>query len=85
MSYPPHIWDQLKNLTKGDLIKALEKDGWQCDSKKGAEQVFWNPDGRRVSVHYHVKTTFGPNLLKNLLKDIGWTQDDFVRLKLIKR
>ena len=32
----------------------------------------------------HPKKTMGPRLLKSLLKDTGWTNEDLVRLGLIK-
>jgi predicted RNA binding protein YcfA (HicA-like mRNA interferase family) len=84
MSFPRHIWDQLKSITADRLIKALEKDGWVQDEKQGSDFVFRHPDGRRVSIHYHPHKTYGPKLLKNLLKDIGWTEADLRRLKIIK-
>lgn len=46
--------------------------------------VFRHPDGRRVTIHYHTNKDYGPNLLKALLKAIGWTEHDMRRLKLIK-
>ena len=83
MKYPKHIWDQLRNLTPEELICALEKDGAVLDTIKGAMHVYRYPDGRRPTVHYH-KSTYGPNLLKAPLQDIGWTEDDLRRLKLVK-
>lgn len=84
MSFPPHIWRQLKGITADKLIVALEKDGWVRDEKQGSEFIFRHHDGRRVSIHYHPRKTYGPKLLKNLLKDIGWVEEDLRRLKLIK-
>jgi len=84
MIFPKHVWDQLKNKTADDLISALNKDGWKPDEMAGAEQIYRHPDGRRVSIHYHPKKTYSPKLLKALLEDIGWTEDDMRRLKLIK-
>jgi len=84
MSFPQHIWSQLKGITADRLIAALEKDGWVQDEKQGSDFVFRHPDGRRVSIHYHPRRTYGPKLLKNLLKDIGWTEADLRRLKIIK-
>ena len=84
MKFPPHVWNQLKNKTADDLISALKKDGWDPDEKIGAQQVWRHLDGRRVSIHYHPKETYGPNLLKALFKDTGWTESDMRRLKLIK-
>lgn len=84
MSYPPHIWEQLKNLTADDLKKSLEKDGWIRDTSRGAILVFRHSDGRRITIHYHPRKTYGAGLLKALLFDIGWNEDDLRRLKLIK-
>jgi len=67
------------------LISALLKDGFVLDENVRTERIYRHPDGRRVSIHYHTgKTTFRPGLLKSLLKDIGWTEEDMRRLKLIK-
>lgn len=85
MSLPSHIWKQLKSITADELINALEKDGFIRDEKQGAQLVYRHADGRICSVHYHPGKTYGPKLLKKLLfDDIGWTEKDFRRLKLIK-
>jgi len=84
MKYPHNIWQQLKNKTAGELMKGLEKDGWVQDVRIGAQQIYLHEDGRRVSIHYHPHMTYGPNLLKALLEDIGWTVQDMKRLKLVK-
>jgi len=84
MSFPSHVRKQLKNITADEPIRALERDGWQRDESQGAEQVYRHIDGRRVSIHYHPRKTFGPKLLKNLLADIGWDISDLKRLKPIK-
>ena len=85
MKFQANVWNQIKNLRADDLIGALEKDGWVWDITTGAEQIYRHPDGRRVSVHYQPGKTYRPKLLKSLLGDIGWTDKDLRRLKLIKR
>ncbi len=84
MKFSKQAWDQLRNKTADDLISALEKDDWTRDETRGAEQIYRHSDGRRVSIHYHPGKTFGPNLLKGLLEDIGWTEAKMRQLKLIK-
>jgi predicted RNA binding protein YcfA (HicA-like mRNA interferase family) len=79
------IWDQLKNITSGELISALTKDKWVQDFSRGAVLVFRHPDSRRVTIHQHPQKTYGEDLLKDLLKVINWTEDDLKRLKLIKK
>jgi predicted RNA binding protein YcfA (HicA-like mRNA interferase family) len=87
MAFPPNIWNQLKNLTADDIISALLRDGWEKDpSSKGAIMGYIKkgPPNSRVTIHYHPKKTYGAKLLTGLLDDIGWTEADMRRLKLIK-
>lgn len=83
MSFAPHIWNQLKNLTADDLISGLLKDGWIADKSVGAVHPY-RKGAARVTIHYHPQKTYGPKLLKQLLQDIGWTDDDLRRLKICK-
>ena len=85
MAFSGSVWSQLKNLTADDLISALKKSEWELEPGcKGAIQVYRNANADRVSVHYHPKKTYGPKLLKALIEDIGWTEADLKKLKLIK-
>ena len=87
MNWTPNIWGQVKNLTCDELISAMEKDGWvRDDDKRGATLAYYNATRKsRVVIHYHPKKTFqSPKLLKNIIADIGWTEEDMKRLKLIK-
>ena len=40
MALPKSIWNQLKNLTAGDLIKALKADGGKKMSRSGLSARF---------------------------------------------
>lgn len=84
MNFPQHIWNQLKNKSADDLISALKRDKWLLDETRGAQQIYRQSDGRRVSIHYHPNKNYGPKLLKSLLNDINWTENDLRQLKLIK-
>ena len=83
MALPGNVWDQLRNITAGELAKALGKDGWERDTKGGSQYIYWK-SGRRVSIHFHPGKTYGAKMLKGLLDDAGWSEDDLRRLKLIK-
>jgi predicted RNA binding protein YcfA (HicA-like mRNA interferase family) len=83
-SYPSHVWNQLKNITPDDLIKALKKDGWIQDVSIGAVLVFRKSSTQRITIHYHPKKTYGHGLLKSILDDIGWDEKQMRALKLIK-
>lgn len=87
MSFAPHVWSQIKNLSKKDFIKALEKDGWTLDPKsKGAElgYIKHGSPNRRIVIHFHPKQTFGPKILKAVIADTGWTEADLRKVGLIK-
>ena len=83
-TFPKQIWAQLKNITIQDLEKALQKDGWKAEERRGATMGYRKDSQRRVVLHMHPKATKGPKLLKELLGKIGWTEADLRRLKLIK-
>jgi predicted RNA binding protein YcfA (HicA-like mRNA interferase family) len=50
----------------------------------GGSMRIYKKGTNRVSVHYHPKKTYGERMLRGLLKDIGWTDDDCKRLKIAK-
>jgi len=85
MAFPKHVWQQIKNLTADDLISALQRDGWKADERSGAFHPYVDPaTHKRVIIHYHSRKTYGAKLLQGLLADIGWSEADMRRLKLIK-
>ena len=84
MNYPSNVWKQLKGLTSGELMSALQKDGWNKEPKRGSVILFVHPDGRDITIHFHPKSTYRPKLLRAILDRIGWNEGDMRRLKLIK-
>ena len=86
MKYNKNAWAQLRNKSVDEIITALIKDGFFLDTVVRTERVYRHPDGRKVNIHYHEgSTTYRSGLLKSLLEDIGWTEKDMIRLKLIKK
>ena len=53
MAFSRNVWNQLKNLTADELIAALERDGWQRDTGRGA-------------IFAYIKSG-SPNMKKNLI------------------
>jgi len=85
LKYSKNAWSQLKNKTADDLISALLKDGFELDEIVRTERIYRHPNGKLTSIHYHKRSsTYGPKLLKSLLDDISWSEDDMRRIKLIK-
>ncbi|MYE91758.1 MAG: addiction module toxin, HicA family [Gemmatimonadetes bacterium] len=58
------VWDQLKSLTAKDLVRALNRDGWEEEDRRGATRGF-KKDDKRLVIHYHPKRTYRPKLLKD--------------------
>ena len=89
MALPKHVWSQIKNLTKDEIIGALLRDGWKKDPASHDATIAYlkpkHPTGNhRLVIHYHPGQTCGPGLIKGLMADLGWTEEDLRRLKLIK-
>jgi len=77
------IWEQVKSIDKDRLIKALEKDGWILDTEHKKFRTY-RKGINKVTIHYHNTEFRNPKLLKKLLEDICWQEEDFRRLKLIR-
>ena len=88
------VLDQLKNKTVDDWIRALKKDGWAEEQGTRGTRGFvkhsidegsiCGDHRRRVVIHYHPKKRYGPGLVKMLLRDTQWNDDDLRRLKMIR-
>ena len=77
---------QLRNISVGELTGALRRDGFSISRKsRSSSQAYTHPDGRMVFVHYHDSgDTIPRGTLKNMIESARWTEEDAVRLKLIR-
>lgn len=76
----------LRNVTAREIISALNRDGFAFDRGDGSHQIYYHPDGRRVTVIFHAgSSTFRRKTLKSMIEQACWTEDDLVRLKLLKK
>lgn len=84
-------WDQIKNLTKVDLISLLDKDDhWEFVQAKGARYTYFNteyaPPYNYLTIHYHPRERYREaKLLCQILDHWCCTRDDLIRWKVIKR
>ena len=85
MAYSKEARQQLTGkLTPRGVIGFLKKDNWTHQITRGARQVYIKGD-RRVTIHVHSKPYDSISLVENILeKQIGWTEDDLIRLKILK-
>jgi predicted RNA binding protein YcfA (HicA-like mRNA interferase family) len=59
------------------VTRALEKLGFVEVRQKGSHKQFRHIDGRCTTVPFHSGRDISPILLKQILKDIGLTIEDF--------
>lgn len=59
-----------------ELIKILERNGFFFSRQNGSHAIYYNNDGRRVTVPIHGKKDIGKGLLKQILKDAELNIDD---------
>lgn len=75
----------LRSLTAREIMSALIRDGFVFDHGAGFHQIYYHPDGRRVTVTFHSPSaTFAPKTLKSMIEtEARWKEADLKRLKLV--
>ena len=71
---------RLPVLRASELVRALEKAGFQVVRQKGSHVRMKHPDGRVVTVPVHSGQDIGRGLLRKVLRDAELTHDEFVAL-----
>jgi predicted RNA binding protein YcfA (HicA-like mRNA interferase family) len=72
---------KLSLLSPQELIKILEKLGFQRTRQKGSHLRFAHPDGRKTTVPLHSGREIGPGLLNKIIKkDLLITREEFEKL-----
>lgn len=75
---------QLRAVSARVFVRALERDGFFVSRVNGSHHVFRHRDGRRVVVPYHaLGDTFRPGTLLSMVRGLGWTTADLIRLELL--
>ena len=67
---------ELPLLKATELIKALQKAGFERIRQKGSHVRLRHPDGRVVTVPVHGNQEIGRGLLRKILRDVEWTPDN---------
>lgn len=66
-------------LKPREAIRILERLGFQQIRQRGSHRQFRHPDGRQSTVPDHGSRDLSPILLRQIIKDIGLTPDEFLR------
>jgi len=71
---------RLPILKAHEIIRALEKAGFQMVRQRGGHVRLKHPDGRVTSVPIHTREDIDRWLLRKILRDIKMSADEFLRL-----
>ena len=73
---------RMPQVTARDLIRFLESQGFTQDRQSGSHLTLWH-DERKVSVtvSMHTGCDIGRGLAVRILKDAGFSVEDYLRLR----
>ncbi len=58
-------------MTGKEVIKILQKNGWELERINGSHHIMWKEGYRSVPVPVHGKKDLGPGLLNSIFKQAG--------------
>ena len=71
---------RLPTVTAAQLIRALERTGFEVLRQTGSHVRMRHPDGRVVTVPVHSGRDIGRGLLRKILRDAELTREAFISL-----
>ena len=60
---------RLPRVSGKEVVRALERAGFEVQRVRGSHTFLKHPDGRVTSVPVHSRETIGPGLLRSILRD----------------
>jgi predicted RNA binding protein YcfA (HicA-like mRNA interferase family) len=66
-------------LKPAEIVSILQKLGFSEVRQKGSHKQFKHADGRFTTVPFHLGRDISPILLKQIIKDIEMTVDEFLK------
>ena len=72
---------RLPVLKPTQLVRILERLGFQRIRQKGSHLYLRHPDGRTTVVPMHKGTDLPPGLFRSILNDIKMHREEFLRLR----
>ncbi len=70
---------KLPVLKPREICRILEAIGFTLVRQRGSHMQYRHPDGRATTVPNHPGRDVSPVLLRQIIKDIGMTQDEFLQ------
>ena len=70
---------RLPRLKGRELIRILEKLGFNVERSRGSHFLLRHPDGRATTVPVHSGEILGPGLLRAILRDVELSPEELRR------
>ena len=72
--------NKLPALTGGEVLRALQRAGFEVVRVRGSHHFMRHPDGRATVVAVQAGEAAGPGLLAKMLRDAGLTREELAEL-----
>jgi len=70
---------RLPRVTAAQVIKVLERLGFNLNRQSGSHKIYKNSENKRVTVPFHSQQILHPKILKSILHDAELSVDEFIR------
>ena len=71
---------RLPRVSGREVVRALERAGFEVQRVRGSHSFLKHPDGRVTSVPVHSRETIGPGLMRSILRDVEMDAEAFSEL-----
>jgi predicted RNA binding protein YcfA (HicA-like mRNA interferase family) len=68
--------ERLPRLTAKEIIRILERHGFNLSRSSGSHHIYKNSEGKRVTVPVHAGKIIHPKILISILRDMGMTPEE---------
>jgi len=73
---------RMPQVTAREMVRFLKSQGFEEDRQDGSHLTLWHPERKvSVTVPVHSGCDLGRGLALRILKDAGFTPEDFLRLR----
>ncbi len=69
------------SLTGEEVIRVLERAGFEVIRRRGSHMVMGHADGRQTVVPIHRGEDIGRGILSKILRDVDLDREQFLRLR----
>jgi predicted RNA binding protein YcfA (HicA-like mRNA interferase family) len=71
---------RLPRVSGKEVVRALERAGFEVQRVRGSHTFLKHPDGRVTSVPVHSRETIGPGLMRSILRNVEMDAETFNEL-----